>query len=572
MADLRDWRLLEEKGTAFDAAAHTVDVREVRDAAGRYNIPNIGIFLWRIGSQRVTDVEPFQVAPGRYHFDPLGIDAPLFNRAFSESLITHIATPDNVPRPISHRHAYEDLERGRQDSDYDVRLYGSDKSFTVLRNGQEIDVADVRICDLSDQGGAWAHEPTDGIAIDPELGRIAFPAANPPNNTANNVEVTVLYHYGRNGQLGGGGYDRSDSFDLGAPDVSVARPDMLQPAIDQVLAGGVVEVSSGRYTDPIAIAATSDQVLVVRSANEHRADLILGADLTVTSTDRSTVELNGLRISGAAVRVPGSAGNRLAKLVLRDCTLVPGITVKADSNPASPDLPSVVVEKSGVTIELQNCIVGGIRVVAGSLVTITNSIVDATGQGRVAYAAVNSVGAGGELSVKASTIIGKIHTRNLGLVSNSILAARTETGDGWSAPVISTRKQDGCVRFSYVPPDAWVPRRYRVQPNLAIRDAIEQDVRDRPGLSDAEREQRNAQIYERVGRLVRPVFTSRRYGDAAYCQLARTTPAEIRSGADDESEMGAFHQLYEPQRIANLKIRLDEYLRFGLEAGVFLAS
>jgi hypothetical protein len=36
--------------------------------------------------------------------------------------------------------------------------------------------------------------------------------------------------------------------------------------------------------------------------------------------------------------------------------------------------------------------------------------------------------------------------------------------------------------------------------------------------------------------------------------------------------MGAYHQLYEPQRIANLQARLDEYLRFGLEAGIFLAS
>jgi hypothetical protein len=33
--------------------------------------------------------------------------------------------------------------------------------------------------------------------------------------------------------------------------------------------------------------------------------------------------------------------------------------------------------------------------------------------------------------------------------------------------------------------------------------------------------------------------------------------------------MGAFHDLYQPQRERNLRVRLDEYLRFGLEAGVF---
>jgi hypothetical protein len=33
--------------------------------------------------------------------------------------------------------------------------------------------------------------------------------------------------------------------------------------------------------------------------------------------------------------------------------------------------------------------------------------------------------------------------------------------------------------------------------------------------------------------------------------------------------MGAFQRLHAPQREANLRMRLDEYLRAGLEAGVF---
>ena len=43
-------------------------------------------------------------------------------------------------------------------------------------------------------------------------------------------------------------------------------------------------------------------------------------------------------------------------------------------------------------------------------------------------------------------------------------------------------------------------------------------------------------------------------------------------GADDEGEMGVFHDLYQPQREANLRVRLEEYLRFGLEAGIFYTS
>ena len=71
---------------------------------------------------------------------------------------------------------------------------------------------------------------------------------------------------------------------------------------------------------------------------------------------------------------------------------------------------------------------------------------------------------------------------------------------------------------------------------------------------------------------MRPAFTSLRYGDAGYCQLADRCRDEIQAGADDESEMGALHHLYQHQREANLRIRLDEYLRFGLQAGIFHAS
>jgi hypothetical protein len=71
---------------------------------------------------------------------------------------------------------------------------------------------------------------------------------------------------------------------------------------------------------------------------------------------------------------------------------------------------------------------------------------------------------------------------------------------------------------------------------------------------------------------LRPHFTSRRYGDAAYLQLAAITPKAIRHGADDEGEIGLLHPLAQPQREANLRIRLDEYLRFGLAAGIFYAT
>jgi hypothetical protein len=75
-------------------------------------------------------------------------------------------------------------------------------------------------------------------------------------------------------------------------------------------------------------------------------------------------------------------------------------------------------------------------------------------------------------------------------------------------------------------------------------------------------------VYARL----RPAFTSFRYGNAAYAQLDLTSAKELRTGAEDGSEMGAFNHLMQPQREANLRLRLEEYLPFGLEAGLIYVT
>jgi hypothetical protein len=71
---------------------------------------------------------------------------------------------------------------------------------------------------------------------------------------------------------------------------------------------------------------------------------------------------------------------------------------------------------------------------------------------------------------------------------------------------------------------------------------------------------------------VRPRFNSTRYGKPTYCQLAFDCAEEIIRGADDESEMGAFHDLFQPQRTANLRARLDEYTPAGMDAGILFSN
>jgi hypothetical protein len=204
--------------------------------------------------------------------------------------------------------------------------------------------------------------------------------------------------------------------------------------------------------------------------------------------------------------------------------------------------PVLVVESPNVTVEIDHCILGAARIAAGSRVVISDSLLDASDESAIAYAAPDGT-AGGPLNVERCTLIGKVHTHFLELASDTIFLAALAPGDNWPAPVCSDIRQQGCVRFSHMPLSALAPRRFNSQPKTAA-DALR----------------------------VRPRFTSLRYGDPGYGQLSLRCASEIRRGASDEAEMGAFHDLYQPQRETNLRVRLEEYLRFRLEAGVFYVT
>jgi hypothetical protein len=287
------------------------------------------------------------------------------------------------------------------------------------------------------------------------------------------------------------------------------------------------------------------QKIELRAADHRRPVLVLNGALLISGGAAAEVVLNGLLIVGGTVRLPKQSGvaNELGQLTLRHCTLAPGPSPAIGEVPAQPSMPRLIVEALHASVELDRSITGAIRSVDTARFRISNSIVDALDETAAAYAAPDGVGAGATLTVTNSTVIGRVHALSLQLASNTIFFAGRTDFDPSAAPVIASRLQEGCVRFSYVPPGSRVPRRFHCHPADSTAAAR-----------------------------VRPVFTSMRYGDAAYCQLSERTAVEIRQGADDEAEIGAFHHLYQPQRRANLRARLDEYLRFGLEAGIFYAS
>jgi hypothetical protein len=547
--DLRDVESLARIGTAFDTAQHTVDVRRIESNRGRYNIPNVGIFLWRLNAYSHTRSPLLRAGPRRYLVSPLGHPLRLYSlpRSSGDGFITELSGPENVPEPLARRQMHDHLAtyyglRATSGGDTD----NTEPSVVLYVDGEEIPRDQVRVCNLSDDGSVWAHVPADDTyAIDPELGRVAL-----PGSAGDPAEVRLTYHTGFSADLGGGEYERRASFSL-QDSTPVRVPDdfaTVQDALDALGGAGLVEITdNGRYEESLSVEVGADAAIELRAANGRNPHLALSGPLSVTGAAGGRFSINGCLVSGDRLRVPAESSpgvaNELSRLEISHCTLVPGRALDADGNPVTPGAVSLVVGLASMSVTIDRSISGALRAVPESDLSVRDSIVDANGTGEVAYSDTDGDGAGAALTATATTVIGKIHAREFGTVSNCILLARQEPGDGWSAPVWAERKQTGCVRFSFLPIDSIVPRRYRCQPDSA----------------------------ESARRLA-PRFTSLNYGVPAYGQLALSTADAIWRGADDESEMGAFHHLYAPQRDRNLRIRLREYLRVGLEAGLIYES
>jgi hypothetical protein len=544
-------------GTPFDTEARTADVHNIQSLRGRYNIPNIGIFLWRIPSRRVEVAPAYSLDARRFLFDPFGRDIVLQTHPVTRDGTKRIL-PINVAMPILRRVLFDDLEaHPNAATDASAQYYGPDASVFLLYSLPAsppiaLPVASCNLSDVTDGSGnvvGWAHQPAGVLAIDPQLGRISFPPDHPPPTT-----VHGIYCYGFSAEIGGGPYER-DLDD--SQDVLVRVPHdtpSIQAALDQAIAQlvgdktkAVIEIQDSEYyfEAPSVLVPANAQV-TLRAASEVRPTLVLAGDFTIAGLDGSTFEVDGLWVGGGSLVLPATAAgnpNRLDRLSLSHCTLLPRPTPRIGAVPAQPVAPPRLwIEAAAVSVDIAQCVMGSIRAIDGCDVSITGSIVDAMDPTDVAYAGLDSIGPAGQLTVNNSTVIGKVHASMIALASNTIFFARLAPADPWPSPVLADQLQQGCVRFSFVPPGSQVPRCFQCRPGPD----------DPPALA--------------------PQFTSIRCGDPGYCQLAAASGVEILQGADDQSEMGVFHDLFQPQREANLRNNLPEYLRFGLQAGLFHAS
>ncbi|MGH6871409.1 MAG: hypothetical protein ACREHE_07880 [Rhizomicrobium sp.] len=573
-ADVRNCDALSLIGGPFDRTARNADVRRVNSAysPGRGSVPEVGFYAWRLKPYTVTKAPAFcyeAVSPNCYLFNPLGHDTPLF--ANPEAAKPGDPPDLTVPGRLRRR-AFESRDIGTGQPVSGVPYYFGDGRSVMIWAGKSRPLDPKRIvpADLRD----WTYTPTGRqVAIDVELGRLKF-----PEDYARRESIEVSYTYAFSADMGGGEYDRAirepadailyrvglgQAFQTIGEAMTKWRADFEGPNPNPA---AIVEITDSRvYTEPLHIKLAKGQTLQLRAANKTRPVIQLlhyhttpTNDLVIEGGDQSWFILDGLLLYGRGIQVRGD----ISGVAIRHSTLVPGWGVDCECNPQRPSEPSLELLDAPRCLSIESSIVGAIQIERNQRrdeplqLRIGDSIVDATSRDLPAISASAKLCADAVAVIRRSTVIGAVETREIALAENSVFL-----GD-----VSVCRRQKGCVRFCYLPFGARTPARFECQPDMA-----RQAVQDRFAAGDFDANTRDALLAGEMLR-VEPEFNSLRYGNPTYCQLATACASEIVTGADDESEMGAFHNLFQPQRAANLRARLAEFTPAGTDAGLIFVS
>jgi hypothetical protein len=212
LVDLRDGAALARLSGPFDRLAHGVDVRRIssKRSAGRYNIPSVGLFAWRLKTYSVTGTPAYcfeSEGTQCFTFSILGNVTPLYRRAEPETEPTHIAEEANLPVPTSRRALEQHITHRPPVSQASEALYGTGKSIVIhapdwpeKNSPQPVPAHLIVSANLTE----WRHRARrNQILLDPVSGRIVFPVRQAPRKG-----VHVEYLYAFSADMGGGEYHR----------------------------------------------------------------------------------------------------------------------------------------------------------------------------------------------------------------------------------------------------------------------------------------------------------------------------------------------------------------------------
>jgi hypothetical protein len=364
-ADLRNVYGARKAHSAFDEFFHTADIRRGRGQFGWYDIPHLGVFLWRLLSLHVGPVTPVAVSecPGWFTFDPTGRDIPLFGlsrpaNAFGDAWTS--PSEAQLPTPISQPLLNRDLT-GTPSLLYPAALAVAQ----FLPSPPSINVL-----------------PPAQLALRPERGRFHLIGQAPPG------AIVASYCYGFPSTIGAGPYDRR----VGG--LVIARPTPATTIADGSTAA-IALPGSGTVTlaDSFTYAGLSDTnvtgaLTVLAGALQRPLIRLSGTPVTLTGSPGSSLTLDGIFLSGGDIILRG----KFDSVTLSCCTLDPGsaaataapgptpppFRAAADGRPLVPT--RIWIEAAIKIVTADRCVLGPLRTRASGVVEtvcITNSILQA---------------------------------------------------------------------------------------------------------------------------------------------------------------------------------------------------
>jgi hypothetical protein len=591
-ADLRDAARLDRIDSPFDTLSRTGDVRRIGNpqSVGRYNPGAVGLFVFRQRCYSVTQTFAgceHEVGLHCYAFSVLGNDVGLYRKPEPPALL---------PLPIRRRELEADATPDARPAQADPRLYGEGASLSITvrdwpKKGEHGTLPAARIipADLS----SWSYRvPKNHVAVDPQLGRIMFPHKQRPAERS----VRVSYHYGFPMDLGGGEYARvamplplqverirvrAEECDAAADSIGqvIARwqtaragPEERRPhaalVVELADSGsyrGLIHILLGQGESVWIIAAPGVRPVLTREERDGAAYLV-----SVHGAAGSRLALDGLLIAGHGIEIAphgqecSDSESDMCQVWIRHSTLVPGGGLSCDCRPTHPSRPGISLDGSAARLRLDHSIVGPVQVggaARAAPITVNDSIIDATDGSLPAIADAQGDTARAVLTVARSTIIGAVTVHAIERAEDSL----------FFGSVTVARKQTGCIRYCYIPPGSRTPRRHRCQPDAAVaraRAGVDADMTLTPRRHAAHRERVAADAVLRV----RPHFESLHYGSGEYARLHPSCATEIATGAHDGAEMGVYHDLFEPQRLALLNARLADHVPATFDAATLCAA
>lgn len=571
----------------FDPFARTVDLKPpvVREGEGparaAVNLPNLGVFLWRLVDYQVPATMPGRaevVAPAaagpfavRVDAHPNGEPMVLFNthRFRADDEPPNLADEDAVPNPMPPARLTSGAPAGRPEAYVQVLTYAgatppepADDAPGLVLHLPEVPFAGIAWTFRGANLCAWEaglapplalHE----VVVDPATGRLVIGTFDDAEAQALAAGLRLSATHGFSGPVGARPVPHPVAegepapLRLGAADGPNALNDALlnPPAVIELTDSATWDIDGGelRLAGAFTLRARDGQVPTIRLRTPWR---LRPADITQPLVD---VRLQGLYVTREATFPAGAAlieQAALNALTIEGCTLDPGGAKVLDGSPAGsrgalrsalalgddygladPEERAAFDQVPAVT--LTHSIAGALALGRGYTLMLEAAIVDA-GDGLAIGLADPAWGP--ELDFAGLTVFGRTRVERA-RGEGGLFTGRLQVHDNQDSHDALLDLPGSCIRHSWFSGDG-----DRLPPHFGCVFG--------QGPADAARLR----------------FVSRRFGDAGHAQLDWASDRRVREAGPGEDEMGAFGFLLNAHKWKNIGIRLRESMPVGTRA------